>query len=47
MGKPLAKASEGDGFDILREWEEVTQTELQQGSGWAFRRNLGMALFLS
>ena len=33
MGKPLFKASEGDCFDILGEWEEVTQGNLQQVSG--------------
>jgi hypothetical protein len=33
MGKPLSKASEGDRFDILGEWEEVTQGRLQQVSG--------------
>jgi hypothetical protein len=33
MGKPLSKPSEGGQIDILRELEEVTQSELQQGSG--------------
>ena len=33
MGKPPFKASEGGRIDILREWEEITQSELQQGSG--------------
>jgi len=33
MGKPLFKASEGNWFDILREWEDATDIELQQGSG--------------
>jgi hypothetical protein len=33
MGKSLSKVSEGDRFDILREWEDLTQSELQQGSG--------------
>ena len=33
MGKPLFKASEGGRMDILREWEDITQSELQQGSG--------------
>ena len=33
MGKPLFKASEGGRIDIFREWEEVTQSELQQWSG--------------
>ncbi len=32
MGKPLLKTSEGDGFDRLREWEDVTQSELRQVS---------------
>ena len=31
MGKPLSKASEGGRFDILREQEDVTNSELQQG----------------
>ena len=31
MGKPLFKASEGGPFDILRESEDVTKSELQQG----------------
>jgi hypothetical protein len=33
MGKPLFKASEGDRFDILGEWDEGIQGELQQVSG--------------
>jgi hypothetical protein len=33
MGKPPFKASDGGQMDILREGEEVTQSELQQGSG--------------
>ena len=33
MGKPLFKASEGGQIDILREWEDITQSELHQGSG--------------
>ena len=33
MGKPPFKASEGGLIDILRELEEITQGELQQGSG--------------
>ena len=33
MGKPVSKASEGDRFDILREWEDLTESGLQQGSG--------------
>jgi hypothetical protein len=33
MGKPLFKASEGGRIDILREWEDITESELQQGSG--------------
>jgi hypothetical protein len=32
-GKPLFKASEGGRIDILREWEDITQSELQQGPG--------------
>ena len=32
-GKPLFKASDGGRIDILREWEDITQRELQQGSG--------------
>jgi len=32
-GKPLFKASDGVRIDILREWEGVTERELQQGSG--------------
>jgi hypothetical protein len=32
MGKPLFKASEGGRIDILREWEDNTQSELEQGS---------------
>jgi hypothetical protein len=33
MGKPLSKASEGADFDILGEWEEVTKSDVQHGSG--------------
>ncbi len=33
MGKPLFKASEGGRIGILREWEDITKSELQQGSG--------------
>ena len=33
MGKPLFKASEGDWIDMLRVWEDVTGSELQQVSG--------------
>jgi hypothetical protein len=33
MGKPLFKASEYGRIDILREWEDITESELQQGSG--------------
>jgi len=33
MGKPLFKASDGGQIDILREGEDVTKGELQQGSG--------------
>ena len=33
MGKPLFKASDGGQIDILREWEDITQSELYQGSG--------------
>ncbi len=33
MSKPFFNASEGDGFDILGEWEDVTKSELQQVSG--------------
>jgi hypothetical protein len=33
IGKPLFKASEGGRIDILREWEDITQSELHQGSG--------------
>jgi hypothetical protein len=33
MGKPLFKASDGDGLDILRGWEDITESELQQVSG--------------
>jgi hypothetical protein len=33
MGKPPFKTSEGGLIDILRELEEITQGELQQGSG--------------
>jgi hypothetical protein len=33
MGKPLFKASEGVSIDMLRVWEDVTESELQQVSG--------------
>ena len=33
MGKPLFKASDGGRFDILMEWKDVTESELQQGTG--------------
>ncbi len=33
VGKPLFKASDGGQIDILREWEDITQSELYQGSG--------------
>jgi hypothetical protein len=33
MGKPLFNAPDGGRIDILREWEDVTNSELQQGSG--------------
>jgi hypothetical protein len=33
MGKPLFKASDGGQIDILGEREDVTQSELLQGSG--------------
>jgi len=33
MGKPLSKASDGGHIDILVEWEDFTEGELQQGSG--------------
>ena len=33
MGKQLFKASDGGQIDILREGEDVTQSELYQGSG--------------
>jgi hypothetical protein len=33
MGKPLFKASDGGRIDILRQWEDVTESELQQRSG--------------
>jgi hypothetical protein len=33
MGKPLSKASEGVDFDVLGEWEDVTKSEVQHGSG--------------
>ena len=33
MGKPLFKTSEGDGFDILGEWEVVIKSELWEASG--------------
>jgi hypothetical protein len=33
MGKPLFKASDGGQIDIVGEREDVTQSELQRGSG--------------
>jgi hypothetical protein len=33
MGKPLFKASDGGQNDMLREWEDITQSEFYQGSG--------------
>jgi hypothetical protein len=33
MGKPIFKASDGDGIDILRVSEDVTESGLQQVSG--------------
>jgi hypothetical protein len=33
MGKPPFKASDGGLIDRLRELEEITQSEFQQGSG--------------
>jgi hypothetical protein len=33
MGNPPFKASDGGQIDILREGEDVIQSELQQGSG--------------
>jgi hypothetical protein len=33
MGKPPFTASDGGQIDILRELEEITQSEFQQGSG--------------
>ncbi len=33
MGKRLSKASEGGRFDVLRVWEDVTKSELQEVSG--------------
>jgi hypothetical protein len=33
MGKPPFKASDGGQIDMLRELEEITPGELQQGSG--------------
>jgi hypothetical protein len=33
MSKPLFKASDGGQIDILGEREDVTQSELQRGSG--------------
>ena len=33
MAKPLFKASDGDGFDILRVSEDITESERQQVSG--------------
>jgi len=33
MGDPLFKSSEGDRFDILRVWQKVIESELQQVSG--------------
>jgi hypothetical protein len=32
MGKPPFKASDGGRIDILRELEEITQSEFEQGS---------------
>ena len=32
MGKPLFNAPDGGRIDILREWEDPTKSELQQGS---------------
>jgi hypothetical protein len=33
IGKPFFKALEDGRIDILREWEDITESELQQGSG--------------
>jgi len=33
LDKPLFKASNGGRIDILREWEDVTESELLQGFG--------------
>jgi hypothetical protein len=33
MGKPLFKAPDGGRIDILREGEDVAESEVQQGSG--------------
>jgi hypothetical protein len=33
MGKSLFKASEGGQFDIIRAWEDITESELRQESG--------------
>ena len=33
LGKSLFKASNGGRIDILREWGDVTESELQQGFG--------------
>jgi hypothetical protein len=32
-GTPLFKASDGGQIEILREWKNVTESELQQGTG--------------
>jgi hypothetical protein len=33
MGNPIFKPSEGDLFDVLGEWEDGTESEVQQVSG--------------
>jgi hypothetical protein len=33
MGNPIFKPSEGNRFDILRVWEDGTESEIQQVSG--------------
>jgi hypothetical protein len=33
MGKPLSKASKGGLVDILREWEDATQSDVPEVSG--------------
>ena len=33
MGKPLSNASDGGQIDILKGMEDLTECELQQGSG--------------